>query len=370
MKILIALNHPSQYYLFKNFDLEISKSGHSVLFTINDKDILRTLLESDGKNFIQISTKKNKKGFFSIVTNRLFELIIQDIKMFKIVTKWKPNVLIGTDISISHIGSLKKIPSVIFNEDDFEINKLFCKATYPFTTHIISPNVCNVSKYKKKKIGYSGFQKLAYLHPNQFKPNIEIVKRYINFDRPYFIIRLVNFSAGHDIEKRHGGISSQLLQTIIKKLDSYGNIYITSETPIASNLDKYKLKINPLHIHHLLAFSHLFIGDSQSMCVEAAVLGTASIRYNSFAGKISVLEELENEYELTYGISNLKEDQLLKKLDMLLKETDLKSTYKKRQKKMLQNKIDVTAFMVWFIENYPESAQIMKKNPEYQYKFI
>lgn len=30
---------------------------------------------------------------------------------------------------------------------------------------------------------------------------------------------------------------------------------------------------------------------------------------------------------------------------------------------MLSDKIDVTAFMVWFIENYPKSAKIMKENP-------
>ena len=36
---------------------------------------------------------------------------------------------------------------------------------------------------------------------------------------------------------------------------------------------------------------------------------------------------------------------------------------------MLADKIDITSFMVWFIENYPNSSDIMKKNPEYQYNF-
>ena len=31
---------------------------------------------------------------------------------------------------------------------------------------------------------------------------------------------------------------------------------------------------------------------------------------------------------------------------------------------MLFEKIDVTGFMVWFVENYPESVGIMKENPE------
>lgn len=36
---------------------------------------------------------------------------------------------------------------------------------------------------------------------------------------------------------------------------------------------------------------------------------------------------------------------------------------------MLSDKIDVTAFMVWFIETYPESKRIMEVNPGYQKRF-
>ena len=36
---------------------------------------------------------------------------------------------------------------------------------------------------------------------------------------------------------------------------------------------------------------------------------------------------------------------------------------------MLADKIDVTAFLVWFVENYPQSFQIMKENPDYQLRF-
>jgi hypothetical protein len=39
------------------------------------------------------------------------------------------------------------------------------------------------------------------------------------------------------------------------------------------------------------------------------------------------------------------------------------------RERFLQDKIDVTAFMVWFIENYPDSFHTMRKNPDYQYRF-
>jgi len=40
-----------------------------------------------------------------------------------------------------------------------------------------------------------------------------------------------------------------------------------------------------------------------------------------------------------------------------------------KREKMLKDQIDVTSFMVWFIENYPDSARIMKENPEFQERF-
>ena len=43
--------------------------------------------------------------------------------------------------------------------------------------------------------------------------------------------------------------------------------------------------------------------------------------------------------------------------------------WQRRQKKMLSEKIDVTAFLLWFVENYPESADVMKTNPEFQNRF-
>ena len=48
---------------------------------------------------------------------------------------------------------------------------------------------------------------------------------------------------------------------------------------------------------------------------------------------------------------------------------NLKEEWQVRRQKMLVDKIDVSAFYVWFIENYPESARIMKENPDYQYRF-
>jgi hypothetical protein len=53
----------------------------------------------------------------------------------------------------------------------------------------------------------------------------------------------------------------------------------------------------------------------------------------------------------------------------LLKLPNLKEIWRLKQKRMLEDKIDVSAFMAWFIENLPESARIMREDPEFQLRF-
>lgn len=370
MKILFAINHPAQYHLFKNVYAILGNKGHDIVYVIKDKDILENLLISEEKYYIKLTKKRVGKGKVGIIFNGFIDLIIQDFYLLKYCLKNRPHLMIGTDYCITHIGKLLKIPSFVFNEDDFNINKFFCKLAYPLSRAIIAPMVCDVGKYTQKKIGYSGYQKLSYLHPNVFTPSSLIVKKYFILNEPFVIIRLVRFAAGHDIEKKHSGITSDLLQKIITKIESVNrNVFISSESKIPRAFSKYELKIDTKDIHHIMAFSDLFIADSQSMIVEAAMLGVPSIRFNSFVGHISVLNELEEKYKLTYGIPVNNPELLLSKIDQLLSIDNLKEEFQSRKTEMLNDKIDVTAFIVWFIENYPASEKIMRKDPDYQYNF-
>jgi predicted glycosyltransferase len=101
------------------------------------------------------------------------------------------------------------------------------------------------------------------------------------------------------------------------------------------------------------------------MASECAILGIPAIYVNSL--ELGYLKEQEEKYGLVYGFRNSK--GIIKKAIQLLQNSKLKQDHKMRRKKMLADKIDVTSFMVWFVENYPKSVKIMKANPDYQYNF-
>lgn len=369
MKIIFAINHPAHYHLFKNPYKSLKEKGNDIVFVIKDKDILEKLMISEKVSFVKITKKRVGHNMFSILAKGFFDMIIQDLNLFRFVKKFIPDFMAGTDYSITHIGKILSIPSIVLNEDDYDINKLFCRLSYPFCNCIISPTVCNVGKFQHKKINYDGYQKLSYLHPSVFKPDPGIVAKYTSYDEKYFLIRLVSFSAGHDIEKDHGGLKNPDIEKLIDVLLPYGKVLISSEFELPSSLRQYKLKIDYKDIHHLLAYSTLFIADSQSMIVEAAMLGTPSVRFNSFVGRISVLEELEKSYGLTVGVHNSNPGRLIALVKDMVMNKNLKAEYQLKREKMLLDKINVNLFIIWFIENYPESEDIIRNKPDFQLHF-
>lgn len=354
-KILIYVGHPAQFLFFKNIIFSLKSKGHQVIIAIKKKDVLEELVREYKLEFHNILPKGRKDNKFSI----LFGLLKRDFRIYNLVKKYKPDILVGSDPSLAQIGKITGVPSLTTLEDDYSVIKSLAKLTFPFTNHIITPNICSVGPYIKKKIGYEGYMKLSYLHPHYFKPNPNLLP----FDekQKYVLIRLAKLTAHHDFGIR--GLDSNLLFDIVRIVENQGfRVYINSEREFPSEVERYRLNINPKDIHHLLYYAQLLISDSQSMSVEAAVLGTPSIRYSDFAGKISVLEELENKYFLTYGIKTKNIEKLKEKVVELLQLNDIKNIFGKRREDMLKDKIDVAAFVTWFIENYPKSAEIVKKN--------
>ena len=132
---------------------------------------------------------------------------------------------------------------------------------------------------------------------------------------------------------------------------------------------QYELNISYDKIHSLLYYATMYIGDSQTMTSEAAILGTPAIKCNTFAGKLSIPNELEYKYKLCYSFKPEEESFMFNKINELLKIKNIKNQWKKRREKMLNDKIDVTAFFVWLIDHFPESIKLLRKYPGYQYRF-
>ena len=375
-KIAVFLGHPAHFHLYKHVVNALIKNGYDVTYLIKRKDILEDLVKQTGVPYTIVRDKERAK---SSKLGLIFSMLKLDFNVFKSLLKFRPKLLIGTYCPI--FSKLTFIPFISCNEDDAKVVPNFAILSYPPANSILTPVVCDNGKWNSKSTKYPSYHELAYLHPNHFMAVKAVVEGYgIDTTKPYYILRFASLNAHHD--DGICGINTEIAQRLIDILSPHGKIYITSERELEPQFEPYRIRINPLDMHHVMAFASLYIGDSQTMAAEAGVLGTPFVRFNDFVGRIGYLRELEDVYQLGYGIhaTPLSEDSTIRRNDGSLQpngtqelygavETlvampaeERRTLYAARRERMLSEKIDYAKFLTWFIENYPDSQQQTREN--------
>jgi len=352
MRILVDIGHPAHVHFFKNSIWEMERRGHELIVTARDKDVALRLLKACGIEYTVVG--KAGKGKLNLAR----EWIGRDWEIYAIARRFHPDILTGIhNPCVAHVARLMRVRSIIFT--DSEPTKLASMVTFPFTRVICTPS-CFKKDLGKKQVRYNGYHELAYLNPNYFKPDPSVLDKLgLKEGDKFAILRFVAWQAAHDIGQH--GFDMLTKRRLVKEIEKYARVLITSERPLPEEFDKYRITTPPEKMHDLLYYATLLIGDTQTMTTEAAVLGTPAIRCNSFVGPNDMANfiELEKKYDLIYSFR--EPDKAIEKALELIQQPDLKEKWAKKRQRLLSDKIDVTKFMVDFIENYPRSFSRYKE---------
>ena len=349
MRILIDIGHPAHIHLFKNFAWGMQEKGHKILFTCRDRECVLQLMKVYG--FVYENFGKH----YSSVQGKIFGLAKNELQMLNTAIQFKPDLFVSHGSTIAAFTSfIMHKPHIAF-EDTFNMEQV--KLSMPFTDVVLTGDYPHPS-LGKKEIKYPGYHELAYLHPNVFTPDERVLAILgMKKGEKYAIVRFVAWEASHDIG--HSGISYENKIKLVKTLSRHLRVFISSEKELPEELKNYQIKIPPEQMHNALAYAHLFVGESSTMATESAVLGTPSIYIND--SKLGYTNDLAN-YGLLYSYMESENDQIaaIKKAEELALKQNIKEEYIAKREKMLADKIDVSAFLIWFVENYPESFKEVK----------
>ena len=336
-RFLFDIGHPADVHFFKNLIWEMQKRGHETIITARRKESTFQLLNYYGFDFIDIGI--NKKGLFK----KALGLAQTDYKIYKISKKSKPDALVGfASPYITHVGKLIRKKSVLFN--DTEHAALNNKLSIPFSDYFLTPS-CFMGDYGNKHIKFNGYKELAYLHPNWFMEERNVLKDLgIGKKEPYSLVRVVSWEASHDVGYK--GISKEELSKVIRLLEDHGKVLLSSESNDKS-FEEYQIKVHPAKIHTLMNHSSLYIGEGATMATEAAVLGKPSIYISPLVGTMGNFIELEK-YGLLFSYKTIQDS--FSKIQEIF-ESDYKKEWEEKKEKLLCDKIDVTAFMIDFFES-------------------
>jgi len=222
------------------------------------------------------------------------------------------------------------------------IVKLFSK--YFFTPTSYKKN------FGKKHIRFNGYMELCYLHPNYFTPDSTVLDMIgVKKGEKYVILRFVSWNASHDFG--HSGLSLDEKRKAVLELSKHAKVFILSEGELPEDLKKYQIKIHPEKIHDIMAYASYFFGESGTMVAESAIMGVPSIQISGLpAGTIGSLEELEKKYELIKIYENFNEEIIDEIIDNI-NNPIFKDKISMNRKRMLDDKIDVTKYMINFVRN-------------------
>lgn len=346
MKLLVDINHPCHVHIFKNLIRELKNRGHQIFVTVKEIPSAIYLLDKYQIDYTLIKSRSDS------LIGKAISGISQNLQMFLFVIKNKIDLGIGSSMNIAHLSRITKMRSIVIDDDDDEVEPLFVKFVHPFADTVLSP--VSVLEHRKTKNAafYPSYHELAYLHPDNFTPSSSIVDKLgLKAGENYFILRFNAFKAHHDVNEH--GLSTDQKRVLLATLKKYGKIFITTERDIDAEFKQYQIKIDPVDMHDALYFATMFIGDSQTMASEAAVLGTPSIRCNTFVRRISYLDEQEDKYGLTYGFKPEHFDNLLLKVVELLNTENLKNIWSEKRRRMLNDKLDFSAYLEKFVTEYP-----------------
>ena len=360
MKIVVDINHPAHIHYFKHFIWEMQRRGHEFLITASEKDVSYRLLDAYGFDYVKLG------NYGGSLIQKIINLPLMDLRMYNAIKDFNPDFCIGSgSIRAAHAACMLKSVSILLEstEHSGEQHRLYI----PFVSTILTPS-CFKKDLGAKQIRFDGYKELMYLHPDYFTPNPTVLTELgLTEGDPFIIVRFVSWQASHDVG--YNGLTLDTKRKAVHEFEKYGRVFITSEKPLPEEFEKYRISVSPEKMHDLLYYATLLYGESATMASECAVLGTHAI-FCDFAGR-GYTDEEERDYNLVYNfkLDESSQENSIEKAVELLQDPALKTKGREKQKRLLNDKIDVTAFMVWFIENYPQSVAIIKRNPYLQEQF-
>lgn len=335
MNILIDIGHPAQVHLFKGLIKELCYK-HNIFIIATNKEFVKELFDKYQINYLKIYKYPN-----GIIT-KLFFSLYRILNTMYFIKKYNIELLIGVSFFNCIAGKFFNKESWMFDDTEHARNYRFYRH---FATKIFTPD-CFFDDLGPKQVRYAGYHELAYLHPNRFTPNPEVLKEIglIENDK-FFVVRFVSWQATHDVGQK--GLSIEDKRKLIETLKPYGKIIISSEKELPAEFEEYRMRIDPTKMHDLLYYATMYIGEGGTMASEAACLGTYSVYINPL--EMGYTNEERDKYKLIY--QSIEIDKIIKHI-LSINLSEIKSESRKRTQQLLNNKIDVTDWMIDLINTY------------------
>jgi predicted glycosyltransferase len=345
VRILIDISHPAHVHFFRHAVLLWQAHGHTVRLVARDKDLTCHLLKRFRMPFKVLSRARTG------LPGWILEMMVHTGRLFPGVVAFRPHVMLqigGT--FVAPVGWLTRTPTWAFT--DTENAGLSNAITFPMVDRIFTPE-CYGLHHGAKHLRYSGFHELAYLHPRRFVPDPSVLAPLgLKPGDRFFVVRFVAWRAAHDVDEKGFGAPEKI--ELVTELARHGRVFVSSEAPLPDPIRMYESRIPIDRIHHFLAYATLVVGESATMASEAAVLGTPAI-FVSRTGR-GYTDVQAQKYGLVFNFTDADQARALDRVRDLVATPHLKEDWQEKRRKLLDDTIDVTGWLVRLVERFGQTG--------------
>lgn len=344
MNILIDIGHPGHVHLLHGIAKELEQRGHRLFYSVREIPVAIRLMEYYGMTpYLNLGKKKDT------LMGKAWTVLHQDGQLLRFVRRNHIDIGLSSGVVLGHVSKLTGMKSLMFDDDDDVVEPLVVKYGHPVSEVVFTPQC--IHRKTPNAVYYAGTHELAYLHPNRFTPDPMVLEKAgLKPGERFFIMRFVALKGHHDVGQQ--GLGLEQKSQLLNLLKQHGRVIVTSERALEQEFEPYRLPVPPEKILSLMSYSSMFVGDSQTMTSEAALLGVPALKCNTFAGRLSVPNEIEQKYGLCYSYQPEAFSEMLAQVEQLLKRDpeELRREWQQRRQRFLDDHIDVTAFIVEFVE--------------------
>jgi hypothetical protein len=344
-KLAVVINTPAQVHLFKNLVSRFRTNGHETLALARDYGDTLQLLSELGLEAKVFSNGHGAK------LSKLARTPVHLSRICAALKDFRPDMILGVGADTAVASRLIKKPGILFNDSEpIPVQLLMMSA---LADSIITPS-CFTCNLGRNHIRVETYKELAYLHPNHFTPDSSVIDALgLTKGERYALLRFNGFRAVHDLGIT--GFSLECKRKLVETLEERMRVFISSEIELPTDLQEYSLSLPKACMHSLVAQASLVVADTQTIVTESAVLGTPVVRFNGFVGENDMgnFIELEKRYGMVFSFN--ESEAALSKAIELSDTVDAKPTWMKKRERLLRDKIDLTEYLVKFVEDYPDS---------------
>lgn len=342
MHVGIFTNTPAHVHLYREAIKSLRSRGHRTSVFARDDECTLALLSYHGiPHHVYGSRDISKLGLVN-------ELPRQARTIAGLVRELDPDLMIGMGVYSTYAATIASVDAITVMDSEPTATKQRLSA--PLVEAILTPSTFR--RYLgRKHYAFYGFKETAYLHPEVFESDSSIRETLgVAAGESYSLVRFNAFNGHHDVGQR--GFTPAQKRELVQMLADHGTVFVSDEAGRISfdepGVRRYEA--HPARMHDAIAGADLLIADTQTMVTESALIGTPTIRSNSFVGD----RDMGNFVALERaGLVRNRSDfeNVLADVETLLADPETGERWRRRRDAFLADKCNLTAVLVDLVED-------------------